>query len=52
MIADVFSTALFVLGYDNPALDYFTDFGIQALIISPTGESTETSGFDYFREKM
>jgi len=52
MIADVFSTALFVLGYDNPALEHFTDFGIQALVISPTGESTKTSGFDYFREKI
>jgi len=52
MIADAFSTALFVLGYDNPALEYFTNFGVQAMLISPTGESTETSGFDYFREKL
>jgi len=52
MTADIFSTALFVLGYENPALEYFTNFGIQALIISPTGERIETSGFNYFREKI
>eukprot|EP00792_Barthelona_sp_PAP020_P013702 TRINITY_DN9203_c0_g1_i1.p1 TRINITY_DN9203_c0_g1~~TRINITY_DN9203_c0_g1_i1.p1 ORF type:complete len:129 (+),score=24.28 TRINITY_DN9203_c0_g1_i1:56-388(+) len=51
MTADVFATALFILGYNAPSLEYFTNFGIQAYIISPTKESTETSGFFYFREK-
>ena len=51
MTADAFATTLFILGYDNPSLEYFTNFGIQAYIISPTGEGTKTSGFDYFMEK-
>lgn len=50
--ADAFATALFVLGFDNPALEYFTNFGIQAMIVSNNGEIRETSGFNYFREKL
>lgn len=51
LIADAFSTAIFVLGFDNPALEYFTNFGIQAMVISEDEEKNETSGFDYFRRK-
>ncbi|HPX15564.1 MAG TPA: FAD:protein FMN transferase [Petrotogaceae bacterium] len=52
MTADAYATGLFVLGIDNPALEYFTKFGVQAYLIDNTGKTAETSGFEYFRNKV
>ncbi|MCP5465398.1 MAG: FAD:protein FMN transferase [Thermotogae bacterium] len=51
MNADAFATALFIMGYHNNALEYYTNFGLQAEIFDASGESTKTSGFDYFKDK-
>ncbi|PWJ95240.1 thiamine biosynthesis lipoprotein [Oceanotoga teriensis] len=51
MNADAFATAAFILGINNPSLDYFTNFGLQVFIIGKDKSTKETQGFDYFREK-
>jgi len=52
MIADAYSTALFILGFDNPALDYYEEeFGVQAYLVSKENEIRQTDGFDYFKDK-
>jgi thiamine biosynthesis lipoprotein len=51
LMADALATAIFVLGYDNPGFDYFTNLGVQAMIISPDLDIKETKGFNYFRGK-
>ncbi|MGM0639898.1 MAG: FAD:protein FMN transferase [Thermotogota bacterium] len=52
MIADAYSTALFILGFDNPALDYYEEeFGVQVYIMSNENEIRQTDGFDYFKDK-
>lgn len=52
MIADAYSTALFILGFDNPALNYYEDeFGVQTYMVSTEDEIKMSDGFDYFFNK-
>lgn len=52
MIADGFSTALFIMGYDNPALEmYEKEYGIQSYLISSDEKIKMSDGFDYFLNK-
>lgn len=52
MMADAYSTALFIMGFDNPALEYYEDnYGVQVYMISEDNKIRETNGFEYFRNK-
>ncbi|SDC60809.1 FAD:protein FMN transferase [Geotoga petraea] len=52
MIADAYSTALFIMGFDNPALDYYEEeFGVQSYLISTDNDIRMSDGFDYFLNK-